>query len=53
MRTVYHKFSTSEETCDFELKVNVLTDKGKELVVTFKNMFFFFKLIRTVQENAS
>ncbi|XP_043386278.1 complement C5 isoform X2 [Chelonia mydas] len=29
VRTVYHKFSTSEETCDFELKVNVLTDKGE------------------------
>nr|XP_042710316.1 complement C5 isoform X2 [Chrysemys picta bellii] len=29
VRTVYHKFSTSEETCNFELKVNVLTDKGE------------------------
>ncbi|XP_006120838.2 complement C5 isoform X1 [Pelodiscus sinensis] len=29
MRTVYYKFSTSEESCNFELKINVLTDEGE------------------------
>ncbi|XP_074871961.1 complement C5 [Carettochelys insculpta] len=32
VRTVYHKISTSEETCNFELKVNVLTDKGERRI---------------------
>uniref|UniRef100_A0A8C0IKC7 Complement C5 n=1 Tax=Chelonoidis abingdonii TaxID=106734 RepID=A0A8C0IKC7_CHEAB len=47
VRTVYHKFSTSEETCNFELKVNVLTDKEAFLrtvlyVLSFGSMYIQF-----------
>uniref|UniRef100_A0A8C3HD98 Complement C5 n=1 Tax=Chrysemys picta bellii TaxID=8478 RepID=A0A8C3HD98_CHRPI len=47
VRTVYHKFSTSEETCNFELKVNVLTDKEAFLrtmlyVLSFRSIYIQF-----------